>query len=282
MIIPGSRKIIQRGCPVPNLYEGLLTSYDFDKCKKYLLKKFDNIYSIEPIKIHPLSGKRIPVDGDKKFYLISIRNDFSNYKNIEDVLNNLCGWYISKAELTYKNKDGKYPFPYIVGFNNTEYGFKLESNDEDYDEYSLDSIIENQDKLNIDLYKLDFICQEKFTDKVKIPDILYHGTYLAYINKIRKNGLIPKNNNNHPERIYFSDSRSIIRQIYNYRNDYILLRINVPENIKNEFYIDYNHDCSYFTYECIHPKYIEVLTDNGWKKLQETDNNEIKIQNIIR
>lgn len=283
MIIPGSRKIITRGCPIPNLYEGLLTSYDFEKCKKYLLKKFDNIYSIEPIKIHPLSGIRIPVDGNKKFYLISIKNDFLNYKELEKVLNNLCGWYISKAELTYKNKEGKYPFPYIVGFNNTEYGFKLESpDDEDYNEYTLDNIIENQYELNIDIYKLDFICQEKFTDKTEIPSILYHGTYIKYINKIRNIGLIPRNNNNHPERIYFSDSRSIIRQIYNHRKEYVLLRINIPENIKNEFYIDYNHDCSYFTYECIHPKYIDVMTNDGWKQLLDVSNDEIKIQNLIR
>lgn len=284
MIIPGSRKIITRGCPIPNLYEGLLTSYDFDKCKKYLLKKFDNIHSIEPIKIHPLSGARIPVDAPKTMYMVSIRTDFSNYKNLEKTLNNLCGWYISKAEMTYKDLSGPYPFPYILGFDNTEYGFLTEPNykDENHKQEFLDTLISNEDELNIKIYKIDFICQEKFTDKTEIPEVLYHGTQLKFINKIRKIGLIPKNLNNHPERIYFSDSRRVIMELYNYEKPFVFLRINVPENIKEEFYIDYNHDCSYFIYECIHPKYIDVMTNDGWKQLLDVSNDEIKIQNIIR
>lgn len=248
------------------LDEGLIMSYDFNKCKNFLLNKFSFIKSIDSTLIHPLNGKRITMNGPSHFYYIKIDKEFIKYKQLEKTLNNLCGWYISKATLYYKDTKFNNPNVYILKFDNLENGFI------DYDfNYYLDDLINKEELLNIKIIRIDFLCQEKFTDNVNdIPDFLYHGTQKENLIKIKKYGLIPKNKGNHPERIYLGDSERIIYQLFDNKPIQIV-RIRINDAIKDSFYVDYNHNNCYYTHECIDPKYIDVKLNGKW----------ISIKNII-
>lgn len=103
---------------------------------------------------------------------------------------------------------------------------------------------------------------------IEVPNILYHITQECYLDKILKNGLIPKHKDKlskHPDRIYFltkkysDDELSIFSKQFFIRNSsdnyveynkMVLLTIDITP-IKNsiKFYADPNADECVFTYD---------------------------------
>ena len=112
-----------------------------------------------------------------------------------------------------------------------------------------------------------------------IPEKLYHVTKRKYLNKILKNGLIPKSENKiekHPDRIYVLDSlngakdfKSILVNIYG-DEDYIILEIETKllNHIKLYYDPTYFQDeedsnkhkySAYYTYDNISPLSISII-----------------------
>lgn len=244
-----------------NLSEGLIHSYNFNKCEKYLKVNFPFIKSILPSKIHPLNGYKLTCDESTHFYFIKIDKNFNEYKKMEDVMNNLCGWYISKVTLYYKDVEHNNPNIYIIEFNNSNNGFI------DYSgELCLDNIINDEDFFGINIVQIEFLCQEKFTVNVyDIPEFLYHGTF-SNLNRIKKYGLVPQNRLNHPDRVYFGKSERVVKQLFNYNKDVIILRI-LNKNKKYKIWVDYNHRDCYYTLDNINPNDIEIKINNEWNNL---------------
>lgn len=248
--------------------EGLIHSYNYDAVKKFLLDKFKNIHSINFAQHHPLNNKGLTMNEAKHFMYISLRKNFS-YKEIEKTLNDLCGWYISKAIIYFYDltlyDNGSKVLRYIE-MNNQENGLYNE-----FEDLYLDEMIEDNG-ISYKIHSIEFLAQEKFTENVNdIPDFLYHASDVIFFNKIFKNGLVPKNRNNHPERIYFGNSLKIIKQMFYNRYNLVVYKVDTS-SIKDNCYADLNHDGCYYTTESIHPKYISILLDDKtWKQLDEID-----------
>jgi hypothetical protein len=91
-----------------------------------------------------------------------------------------------------------------------------------------------------------FILEPKYDREIdKIPDIIYHSTLVKYINKIIKNGLIPKSKNkisNHTDRIYFSLNLNDAELFKNYLEREYDEKSGIIEistkNLNNKFYSD--------------------------------------------
>lgn len=126
----------------------------------------------------------------------------------------------------------------------------------------------NQDRISI-------MIEPNFDSKVDFNgEYLYHSTEKQYLEKILKIGLAPKSKNTrsfYPERIYLSPNVEYLKAIKGQLSidkvgDYVDLKIkNFPEL---DLYKDVRFKGGFYTYDNIHPKYIEVITKN--------DNNEIK------
>lgn len=240
--------------------EGLITSYEFRKCEKYLRKKFPFINKITMSKLHPIGGRGLTSDEASHYYFIKINSNFEDYLFLEKTLNNLCGWYISKATVYYKDTRFNNPNLYISEFDNLEGGlYDVE------EKHFLNEVINKQEEKNIKIYSIEFLCQEKFTENVKdIPDVLYHGTFSDKIYRIRKYGLEPMEKGSRPNRIYFGKSERVVRQLTKYDKDIVLLRVKIDDKIKNDFWVDFNHKDCYYTKSHIHPKYIQVYEEGEW------------------
>lgn len=241
--------------------EGLIMSYDFRKCEKYLRKKFPFISKITMSVLHPFNGRRLTSDEVSHYYYIKIDSNFEDYLEIEKVLNNLCGWYISKAILYYKDTRFNNPNVYILEFDNFEYGFVSDTEDE----ILLEDVINNSESNTVEIKSIEFLCQEKFTDNVKdIPEVLYHFTKEKNLSKIIKYGLEPIHRGNKPNRIYFGKSERVVKQLTKYDKNVIILKVKIDDKIKNDFWVDFNHKDCYYTKSHIHPKYIQIYKEGEW------------------
>lgn len=129
-----------------------------------------------------------------------------------------------------------------------------------------------RDKSKIDeyLYKggnnIFMMIEPNYDEKVSFKGkYLYHTTDLKSLNKILKYGLIPKSKNTrsfYPSRIYLSPSEEMMLKIQqelkgDKAGDYVNLRIDNFEGLS--LYKDLRYKGGFFTYDNIHPKYIEVL-----------------------
>ena len=97
-----------------------------------------------------------------------------------------------------------------------------------------------------------------------IPDTLYHITDKANITKIKKLGLLPKDNAKlslHPQRVYLlknvNDAEELLRHSKFTVHDPYLLTIDVS-SFKNKlvFYTDINYPKGIYITKNINPKYI--------------------------
>jgi hypothetical protein len=134
------------------------------------------------------------------------------------------------------------------------------------------------DFINPKSSKIELELIKKFTEILNVPKIIYHGTSKKYLNKILKVGLIPKSHKvieDHPERIYFTDSLEACKdfismkhsinkdRLSKFNREYAIFSINTSGlNIK--LYRDaLSPDVInfYFTYDNISPKDIELVEE---------------------
>lgn len=130
--------------------------------------------------------------------------------------------------------------------------------------------------------------QEEIRGLVGKYKYIYHLTPSVYVNKIMKQGLVPKNSNkylSYPPRIYFILDKQTINykmlanMLYNaeysysnekdkenisqYKDEYTLLRCDTSKLIgKVKFYIDNNLPNSVYVTENIPPQFIEIVETN--------------------
>ena len=124
--------------------------------------------------------------------------------------------------------------------------------------------------------------QNTVNDKVHEKKCVYHLTQSQKVPKILRNGLAPKTNNKkfkYPGRVYFFLSEpsyerclSLMDEFYReemrknhgleaYEGPYTLLKINTEHLDHVDFFYDPNAEDCVYTYDNIHPKYIEVVTE---------------------
>lgn len=181
------------------------------------------------------------------FLTISEKISYQFWNELKNILN-ICGYVISYY------------------FINDEY--RLGYPDE------LDIFYPNLDKLQINIIK-----RYDVSDDSPLPEFLYHITEKKYLNKILKNGLIPKSHSKiekHPDRVYLLnnltgalDFKKILLKNYPDRK-FQFLKINTKliNNIKLYFdptyfsderdYNDFSYK-AYYTYDNISPLVIKPL-----------------------
>lgn len=127
------------------------------------------------------------------------------------------------------------------------------------DKSKIEDTLKNLDKISI-------IIEPKFDKKVNYTgEYLYHTTDKKYLDKILKFGLIPKSKNTrsfYPERIYLSPDEtyllSIKDQLSKDKNgEYVDLKIRNFQGLN--LYKDVRFKGGFYTYDNIHPKYIDVI-----------------------
>lgn len=122
---------------------------------------------------------------------------------------------------------------------------------------------------------LEIVLEAKFDIKVEdIPKTLYHSTHKKNLNKILKNGLVPKSESKlskHPDRIYLTNryehvyyfSKYILdfySKVNFYEHDSVILKIDTTTDLDIRLYVDINlSETGYYTIDNIPPKYITHL-----------------------
>lgn len=236
--------------------EGLISSYDMTKCENALKSRFSSVVSV----INRSTNKyRLPMWKD----------DGKNMGNFEivlsslDELNEICkyvefayGWFpsileVDGSEFVDWSRDGN--FKYINGGA--------------FNDMNLYTYLRNYHKGGIS--KISLFVEAKFTVEDFNITELYHVTDLKYLDKIRKNGLVPKSKGNFTERIYFGKDLNDIKAIFENRfSEPLILRLNFDEYGKEildkyVFYKDPRMESAVFTYDCIDPKYIQMVDENS-------------------
>jgi hypothetical protein len=217
--------------------EGLIMTHDINTSNN-IISKYLSTYKIK---------YKIEIDNELSNIYIIFNNLFLN-KNISDY-----EAFFNKLNKIIKNL-GYFISSYII--NKSE------------------AVLFNEDKSFIDIindspYILLLTIEAKFTTPTHI---LYHVTLKSKLNKIFKNGLIPKTIDKkswHPERVYLcKDIKTAEHIIYNFINydktlnikDFVILKINNIGNIK--IFPDPNDTPGgYYTYDNISPKNISIFKE---------------------
>ena len=260
-----------------NLNKGLIRTYDIETCEKHLKKKFKNIKTINPYTNNPYYNA-INCINKKDYFYIELYSDFENYKQIETYVYNLCGWWTSFIILNIKDKRFPLKPAKIVDFKNYSNHQPRKIGTNLYlDEY-LENI-KNHEYFYIDTIEL--MIEQKFTSiqNLNYGTELFHVSNLRYLNKIIKNGLIPKNNTNHPDRIYLTTDFDFAKNTSDEING-IIYRLNFKKYSKEifnnfTFYDDPHHKNAIFTLDCINPKYIQILLNNKWIDILDLTDEQI-------
>lgn len=218
--------------------EGLIRSVDYDIAVEKL-KKLVFKYKLKgQVKLYFPYEDRIEIN----IYGVSFIDKKSFYNEFKSLLN-LLGYYVSSYVNEYLDTIKK-DIPFSV-FN-------------DYDEITI--------WLN-----------KKFDFEKGVPIELFHLTQKKHINKINKQGLIPKSKNvieKHPDRIYlFLDEEdaknfTVLKDLYSYSDvrmtidDFILLKIDTRLLKNLKLYEDPKFDkniIAFYTYDNISPNAISVI-----------------------
>lgn len=178
---------------------------------------------------------------------VSTTNNFQlSIENLNSLLIDRHGWFPSKMRITNL------------------------SNNENLLKYDLNYILDNYRYFN----KIELTYEPKFDIISNVPKKLYHLTFNSYINKILKNGLIPKTKNRqtkHLDRIYLcktkEDCLKLINQMKfheiqlkrNFNVKWILLEIDTTSLEKFKIYQDPNYNVGYYTIDNIPPQNIKII-----------------------
>ena len=247
------------------LFEGLTKSYNILEFEKYLIKKFPEILSVTPPHSN-IDSKNIKFNPDYNSITITVDSsiEYSNLINLISTIENLYGWEFYYIEGIEDNK--------VIGksFNISEFDILDKSKYVEFD--------------------LTFI--GKFTNEctnINYINDLYHITNINKFEKIKQQGLVPKSSNKFITRGIKSSNNTKIylgtnlkSLIYDFediisRDKILMLKIsknNIKELLRNDklhLFEDGRNikDYAYFTYDNIHPKYLEYFDNktNSWEKL---------------
>lgn len=220
-------------------------------------------------------------------------------------MNEECyGEYLQKQDKLYEGLIKTYPMDVVIqelhdnyfdafekdSANDTKiivvYGVQVYEDEEENDEILLKSIMNKngyilKEKIKSfegDDYHYDYYFTPKFsyesTEEAYSGDMcVYHLTNDYYINKILKNGLVPKTKNkieNHPDRVYVTKKKNMnnkfILQMYKYMKNHTykkikklyILKIDLSKCEDKRFFWDPSAPNGMFTYENIPPQCITI------------------------
>lgn len=195
----------------------------------------------------------------------------------------------NKINIYLDKFDFKFVIDYLTLINNLGYfisNLKLTNINNRTNKLTINKLIDNNQFNQIffdNIKKIDLVLEPKFDNKHELKtNILYHVTEERFLDKILKNGLIPKQKNNqiyYPDRIYFTynldDSKEYINsKMFFYdlypkdkkyqdlfkKTKFIILKIELPKDNNLIFYEDPNFkNKGIYTYENINPKYISIV-----------------------
>jgi len=250
-----------------NLNEGLIHSYDMEKCESDLKSRFSNVLSVIN---HSTNKYRLPMWKDESARMGNFEikmSSLENLKSICKVVEDVYGWFPAMLEVNgiqfidWK-RDGSF-----VKVDGATAGTPL-----DYYIYMF---------LKGNVESVSLFVEAKFTTEDFDIKELYHVTDGENLPKIKKYGLVPKTKGNFTERVYFGKNLEDIMTIFEDRFQYpITLRLNFGEygkEIRDKyiFYKDPRMDGAVFTYDCIDPKYIQILDERSLNSIYYKFNNII-------
>lgn len=243
------------------LEEGLIHTYPIKTAVKIIKRElfpFDLKFKVEveeetdSIFIKGYSESFVDVDILKIFRIISLCGYFPSTLQFYDIDDNLID-FIKYRELKNKKEE--------------------------------DSFISEVKSKNIKSYFIEIICEAKFNKRIyDVPKKLYHVTHFSdgKIDKILKNGLVPKSNSKrafHTERIYMGFNLMATKNLayqFDVKGVYILFEIDTQKIGSNKLllkdYLRIYEDPDYFkggcyTYQNIPPNCIkEVIKFDTSKK----------------
>ena len=226
-----------------SINEGLIKTYSIHFLKSQLIKLIDMIYK-----------KKWDIYDEDDYIILRIFDKLTK-DDTEIILDKIkiSGFFIST--LGSDNQKNKYSL--YSDFNNIE---------------------TKKDLDNIDFENINswyFQIEKKFEKKENYTGKIYHIIEKKKLNKILKNGLVPKHSNkklHHPDRIYFyKDSGEkkeyIMRMIKEFKileyREYVIIELNVNDII---CYKDINSE-GFYTTDNIHPNNILNICDSNWNKI---------------
>ena len=257
-----------------NINEGLITTYNIFQCEKHLVKNFPEIFDVKSLKFDRNTNTLLYKKNNQKrynkneFFEIKLY-DIENLKEIEKLVYNLYGWFITRMTVYYRDskRNREKDFDYINGSFENEY----EDKDGNYKILTLQKFLKGEECEEVNYYSLLF--EAKFTTQTNNFKELYHLTDFDNLSKIKKYGLIPKTKLNYNERVYFSPNLEDIAEMIADKFTYpILLKLNFEDydneiRKKYKFFEDPRMDMSVFTYDTISPKYIKIYKNNCWENI---------------
>ena len=258
------------------LNEGLITTYNISKCRNYLIKKYPFILHVTGFIPNRLKNNSAKINNklsdttlNDMFFIHIAAKDYIYIDKIIKTCNDLFGWFISRISVNYTNTQ----------YKNEEIFWHRNDKFISDDDINLNDFISNHNIEDIYLFfEAKYSIEIPYTDDV----ILYHATNKNNIRKIIKYGLIPKNLDDHPDRIYFSTNLKHIKTMFLERIDFynlVYLRLKQNKNSLYKFYNDGRTIESCFTLDCINPKYIQILFHGKW--IDILDLTEEQIRKII-
>lgn len=231
-----------------NLNEGLMMSYDINKSKAYLQKKFPNIKNIRSLQFNPYKtfGTAYYKPKNNDFVSIDLGVDFSNFKEIIDTVKNLLGWFTSEIFIHEYVKSG---------FISREfYNFDGDFLCTKLNDISLEDYLQS-----VKILSFSLIIEAKFGERYEPNngEVFYHATERNKVSKILRQGLCPKSYGNFPERVYLGRSiPEIASMVHKNLKDMVIFQVDVS-NIN--LYRDERNGTAVYTYDNIPPSQIKLV-----------------------
>lgn len=250
-----------------NVNESLIVSYNLFYVEKILKNLFPSVnYVFNDTGYHDQKPgtwyKKTPKLGD---FCIEL-NSLSELPQIISKVENTYGWFVHAIvcdNIIFTDFDKNGDFVSETEINNSYIHL------DDYLKTKKHFWITKNNN-NTEIFYVYF--EARYTIEKTEFGVLYHLTNLNALDNIRKRGLIPKSRGNFPERVYFSENIDSIGRMMKSRFRHpVFLRLNFDKyesEIKERyvFYVDpRSPDDAVFTYDCIDPKYIQVVERKNGK-----------------
>ena len=274
------------------LNESLITSYDLIGCQSDLKRRF---HTVKTVIRHYDSPYVLLGSVSKGKYVGSyeiVLSDESELPEICKAVEAYYGWHPSMVKLNGEDyvdwgRDGKF-----VSVSQFEENPEIEDSEKGEPiEKRLGLLRACGRKIQLSLF-----VEPNFTSEVDLSSVrqAYHATSDILYEKIKRNGLVPKSKGNFPDRIYFgTDIDDVISMTFSKKNkletDKILFRLNLNTyrdeiSSKYKFYSDPRNENSFYTYDCIDPKYLQIAAKPVSKMIDADgvyDGKRISFKNFI-
>jgi hypothetical protein len=234
-----------------NLNEGLIVSYDIDRCKAYLMTLFPEIINVRSLRFNPykVGGQRV-LASKNAFVAIDLGRNYTNFRAICSRVRTLLGWFTSYIQIRHCLRNGSYMPMTFFNFNG-EFVYR--------DKKGAETTLQEFLLQSRQIVCFSIVVEAAFSERYyqKPGEHLFHVTDTQYASKIERIGLIPRSLGNFPERIYLGRHLKDIRQMVEANLTAMTVFEVDVEGL--EIYKDERHPDSFFTYDNIGPSKLTRL-----------------------